>query len=195
MRRLGSGLQNQCISCCDTGRTGIRARRAGQSTSATHPSCGRRRGCRSPALPRGRAPTCCPRGGYPRDPVADRVANAARSCSKALGPGRVVGNDPDRLVASGACALGRAGLINLVLRHAQKLGDSGGPCIRRASSLPGRSLILGLDHPSSVTGDTYLRFGRLVVLSPIKISFDPHLCMFLSSHPNSRGSHLRWSST
>jgi hypothetical protein len=33
--------------------------------------------------------------------------------------------------------------------------------------LLGRSLILGLEHPGSVSGDTDLCFGRLAFLSPI----------------------------
>jgi len=32
------------------------------------------------------------------------------------------------------------------------------------------SLILGLDHPTSVTGHTYLSFGRLAFLSPINFT-------------------------
>jgi hypothetical protein len=36
------------------------------------------------------------------------------------------------------------------------------------SGLLASSLILGLEPPSSVTGDTHLRFGRLVLLSPIQ---------------------------
>jgi hypothetical protein len=40
------------------------------------------------------------------------------------------------------------------------IGDLGG--------LLGRTLILWLDHPSSVTGDIHLCFGRLVLLSPIQ---------------------------
>jgi hypothetical protein len=34
--------------------------------------------------------------------------------------------------------------------------------------LPGPSLILWLDPPTSVTGDTHLCFGRLALLSPTK---------------------------
>ncbi len=36
------------------------------------------------------------------------------------------------------------------------------------SKLLGPSLILGLEHPSFMTGDTHLRFGRLALLSPTK---------------------------
>jgi hypothetical protein len=36
---------------------------------------------------------------------------------------------------------------------------------RDLSGLPGLSLILGLEHSSSVTGDIHLRFGRLVLVS------------------------------
>jgi hypothetical protein len=34
--------------------------------------------------------------------------------------------------------------------------------------LPGLFLILGLEHPSSLTGDTRLRSGLVVLLSPIQ---------------------------
>jgi len=73
------------------------------------------------------------------------------------------------------CAVGRSTSVHLRLltappqdheshqppvdhAHQQPVGDLG--------RLPGLSLI-GLEPPSSVTGDTHLRFGRLVLLSPI----------------------------
>jgi hypothetical protein len=51
--------------------------------------------------------------------------------------------------------------------------------------LPGRTLILWLDHPTSVTGHTYLSFGRLAFLSPINST---HLS---PSHPSTFPLHIR----
>jgi hypothetical protein len=45
------------------------------------------------------------------------------------------------------------------------------------------SLILGLDHPSSVTGHTYLSFGRLAFWSPIQNTC-PHPHPSMSCHPH-----------
>jgi hypothetical protein len=39
---------------------------------------------------------------------------------------------------------------------------------RDLGGLLASSLILGLEHPSSLTGDTHFCFGRLAFLSPIK---------------------------
>ena len=43
---------------------------------------------------------------------------------------------------------------------------AGSPAISVDCWLP--SLILGLEHPTSLTGDTHFRFGRVVLLSPIQ---------------------------
>ena len=46
--------------------------------------------------------------------------------------------------------------------------SSGSRCSHALNGLLASSLILRLDHPSSLTGDTHLCFGRVVLLSPIQ---------------------------